>query len=265
MKNLKIILLIVLLTVVSSVDGALYGPEKEKEVLLRLEEMLELQNHLYDTLPEGSSRLKAFHKLDKMMLFSQTERYGVISKMVENNFLLNLYPKIVTFLREDFNVKGWGKPFLSHIKFSEPLEKYIVDEVPTKDAHIDKRSSECVISDVYETLEGIKHFDQLFETFVYRLSSRSGIMVIRGSYVFVDFDLNGIPDEVFFMRNYRDEHKKYWSYMLLLEEGEDALQGTSYQARYVDSLFLVLDYIVDNYPIHVPQQQKPQQIEANLF
>jgi len=135
------------------------------------------------------------------------------------------------------------------MNLTEPMKNYVVSQRPTSDAELDIRSGSNLIEKVYVANEGVKHFDQQFKTFIYRLSSHSGLMVIRGNYVMLDLNLNGIPDEVYFRGSYKDKRHQYWTYLLPIGTSEDTLAESTYHYRYTDSLYLVLEYIIDHYPV----------------
>lgn len=262
-KHFYLIIVIFGLIAVYSTCGALYGPEKEKELLTRFTKLIEFQNNVVKSLPSNSQKTEIFHKIDVAMCNSQIEKYALAAKLVDNFFILDLYTGIITFMRNDFKKKGWGNPFIEYIMFAGPMKQYVLKGYPSHDYDFDQKDKRNLIVKVFESREGIKHFDQQFKSFIYRLSADKGLMVTRGNYVMIDLNLNGVPDEVYLTGSYQDEKKKYWSYLVLVSSGENVLEGSSYHYRYTDSLFMVLQYILDHYPLdQVPK--KEEFVEARL-
>jgi hypothetical protein len=229
--------------------GALYTPDKEREITKRLSGLVSLQKQIEQSLQPDNRSRAAFHALEYSDSLNASDQHIFVSKIIDNLFILKMFQPIAEYMRGDFHKKGLGEPFLSYMNLTEPMKNYVVSRKPDADAELDIRNKGNLIEKVYEMNEGVKHFDQQFKTFIYRLSSQSGLMVMRGNYVILDFDLNGIPDEVYFRGSYKDEKRQYWTYLLPIGSGEDTLAGSTYHYRYTDSLYLVLEYILDYYPV----------------
>lgn len=235
-----------------SLYAALYTPEQELDLLDRLKKLILFETKLYSALsPEQKTHL-SYNPVTVKMAENTEQKYSLITQVIDNLFELNVMPLIELAIRNDFKEKKWGNPYVSYIKLPNPLNTYAVSDVPTLDEHLHESNSSSLINDTFSVMEGIRHFDQRFETYIYNLINRKGLMVIRGNYAFLDFNLNGIPDSVFFIQKYCDSKRKYWTYLTVIGEGENTLQGGSYQARYLDSLFLVLDYILKHYQFMPP-------------
>ncbi len=263
LRRLSVLVFLLVFVIVYPTSGALYSPERESELLSRIEKLVDFHNHVIESLPADSIKARTVELIDSAMLHSPSQKYSAIARLVNNMFKLDLYAGIVKFMREDFRRKEWGKPFLTSIKFTVPMKQYVLKDIPSEDANFEPQGSVSLLSKVYEIKQGLKHFDQQFKTFIYRLADKNALMVVRGRYVMIDLDLNGIPDEVYFMRTYISKAKKKLSYLLPVAQGEDVLAETTYQFRYTDSLFLVLEYIIDNFPIRMDKQTQ-EVVEAKL-
>ncbi len=257
-KIIKLIIIIIFLFYVINAKGGLYGPNKENEVMIRLPSLIDLSNNLNQKNQIESE----YNTIDKSMIHSQGDKNTLIARLVENLFIVNLFPLVDKYLRNDFQIKGWGKPFLTYIKFNQPEKKYVVQYNLQDPYSFNPDSSKYKINHVFQMKEGIRHFDQFFETYIYRLYNERGLMVIRGNYVFIDSNINGIPDFVYIMYNTKDI-KNYKSCLVLVASGDDKTEHTLMHSRYIDSLYLVLEYILDNYPIN-NTPDKTEKVEAML-
>lgn len=252
-------------TAAYSCYAALYDFERQKEINIMLGSLISLQNQVIrEALPLGVT-VSDLHKIEPMDdNINEQKNHQSVVQLVDNLFILNMYDKMVEYMRGSFYEKGMGDPYLSAINLVNPTKYYVLKAQPTNDNDFNPRNPGNLVTNILEFRHGIKHFDQQFQTFIYRIDSPSGLMVVRGNYVIVDFNCNGIPDKVFFIRKYRDELRKFLPYLLLVGEGEDRLAGSSYHARYIDSFYLMLEYIINNFPIEVPDSAG-QRLEASLL
>ena len=248
LKNSFIFLLIFATANIHSLQAALYTPEQQKLLISRLDHLVAYQQHLFKILPAESRLTQSFHRVNLEMVNMPEEESNVLVKIIDNCFILKLFPKIEEFLVSEFLRQGIGKPYLSYLALNEPMEISVVSSDPTKDAHLDQSSSESKVVSVFESSEGIQHFDQQFRTYIYRIAFDRGMMVKRGRYLYVDSDLNGVPDSLYFLNKYCDGKRKYHHYAKLISSGERVIKGTAYYERYRDALFMVMDYIVTNFP-----------------
>ncbi|MCD6459037.1 hypothetical protein J7L67_00025 [bacterium] len=241
-KHYSALVLISLFTVLFA-GGALYNPEKEKEMLSKFDKMILFQNKLVSQ--KNNPRVsKRFHPVDVKMISSPREKNQLLAKLIDNFFILNFYKNIVQFMRDDFKNRDLGKPFLSNIKFTRDFKCYVFNEPPEKDSDFNIEN----ITKIYESDSAIKHFDQQFRISFYHLIAGNGIMLVRGKYVFIDSNLNGIPDAIYLMNKYKNSKRDFIPYLSLLAEGEDVLENSAYHSRYIDTMFVVLNYISDNFP-----------------
>lgn len=228
--------------------GGLYDPNKESELLSRLSSLIDLSNNTYQKNVSSAKIYTAYNNITKNMVNSQTDKNPLLAKLVDNLFILKLFPVFDKYLKKDYQRKGWGKPFISYIKFNEAEKKYVITDQSQNPYSFDPLRSSCRVNRVFEIIEGIRHFDQCFETYIYRVSNTKGLMVIRGNYAYVDLNLNGIPDYVYliYSTQYAKNHR---SYFVSIAEKDENIENTTMHSRYTDSLCVVLEYILDNFPV----------------
>ncbi len=229
-------------------QAGLYTPEQQKLLITRLNHVISYQQHIFNALPSESRLIQSFHTVDLEMKDMSSHDGALLAKVIDNCFVLKLFPKIEEFLISEFRRKELGKPFITYLPLNDPMEVVVVSGDPTKDAHLDSSSTDSKVVKILETNEGIQHFDQQFRTYVYRIAFDRGLMVRRGSYLYVDSDLNGIPESLYFLGKYRDKNSKYHIYAKTIGNGENIIRGTAYHERYLDALFMVMDYIMKNFP-----------------
>lgn len=254
-KEIFFSVLILCIYAVYPSQGALYGPEQQKMIVSRLHNVIDYQLHITNTLPPESRILQSFHRIDDELINTHSKPGSLVAKILDNFFVLNSFPEIEKFMITEFRRKDIGKPFISHIKLNEIFQISVVSDVPKTDQQLDRSSKSSLVSKVLESKEGIRHFDQQFNTYIYRLAYDRGLMVVRGKYIFVDADLNGVPEALYFMGKYQDSRRNFHTYARVVAEGEDVLKNTAYHDRYLDSLYLVMDYILENYPFEQYERQ----------
>ena len=213
--------------------GALYNPEQEKEIFSRFDKMILFQNKLASQ-KKNQSTTKNIHELNLEMTTSQEYKNSLLVDLIDNFFILDFYENIVQFMRDDFKRKDIGMPYLSQVKFIQPFKCYVFKEEPEKD-------SDIYIDNIVKTFESnlaVKHFDQQFRISIYQLLSGKGLMIVRGKYVFIDANLNGIPEEIYLMYKYKNSKRDFIPYLSLLAEGENVLQDSAYHSRFRDTLIV---------------------------
>ncbi|MDX9702498.1 MAG: hypothetical protein RBU23_05575 [Candidatus Auribacterota bacterium] len=247
-KKIGFLVLIMCIYAVYPSQGALYSPEQQKLVISRLNSVIAYQQQYFKTLSAEIRSIMSCHAIDNEMMSSSSNQGAILAKVIDNFFILKLFPKVQEFLIVEFNRKDIGKPFVSYVKLNEPFTVEVVSEDPKKDSHLDSKGSDSKVLKVFESGELIQHFDQQFHSYIYRIAYGRGLMVKRGKYLFVDSDLNGVPESLYFLSKYVDARRRIHNCAKLIASGENVIKNTAYHERYLDTLFLVMDYLMNNFP-----------------
>lgn len=209
-----------------------------------LVDVITFQRNLAETMNPLAQQRLSLWPLDNDSLASLPEE-AIKAHLIDNVFELDHYSDIDRYWVASTRRNELGEPFVRYISIPDTLTYYVVSGRPTRDVHLDRRSTGSMVQTVYETKEGVRFHDETSEIFVYRIRHGRGLMMVRGNYVYIDSNVNGIPEEIYMTQRYRNSQRKYIHYMNPLQKGEQALKGSSKQKLYTDALSVLLSYVQD--------------------
>ncbi len=175
----------------------------------------------------------------------QTDELSV--HLLYNCFTLECYYEMTSFFIDSGKKSELGEPLLRYINHSDSLTYYVLSNRPTNDAQFDRRANGCLIKKTYSMYDAIRFFDRTSEIFLYRLADSNGLLLVRGSYVYVDENLNGIPEAIYMAQRYKTSDRKNFNYLLPVQRGEKTINGSSKAKLFTDSLDTIMDIIQTQY------------------
>ncbi|MDX9703510.1 MAG: hypothetical protein RBU23_10765 [Candidatus Auribacterota bacterium] len=204
------------------------------------------QKHIELLTPDQRQRISVLY-LGDSDAGSQQPEYAVRVGLISNFFALESYPEMESFFLKADKRGDFGEPLIRHIKYHDPLLYYVMSKKPSVDANFDMRANGSLVENVYEIEEGIRFFDKTSEIFIYRLARRKGLLVVRGTYVYLDEDVNGIPESIYMLQRYKNAKRKQLNYLQAVQKGETAIHGSSKEKFFSDSIATALNIIKTQY------------------
>ena len=210
----------------------------------RYSSLVAYQQKYIDSLSEDQLKRKSLVSIDKTA--QQSTELDV--HLLYNFFSLDSYQGIEAFFIDSGKKSELGEPLLRYIKYSDSLVYYVLSKRPTSDVHFDSRSNDCLIKQSYKLNDAIRFFDRTSEIFLYRLAGFNGVLLVRGNYVYLDENLNGVPESIYMIQRYKTANRKALFYLLPVQQGEKTIKGSSKAKLFTDALATVLDIIQTQYP-----------------